>query len=436
MSSIVDRRKTDRTRTIDNRKKFIKRYKKSIKKSIKDVVIDHSIKEAGKKRAKVKVSSDTSEPTFTFKPGTGDIDYVLPGNKHYKKGGRLPKKKMDGGKGGGQGQGSGDTDEFSFVLDKSEVLDLLFDDMELPDFVKDHLKTNKEFTRRRAGFTLDGDICRLDIKQTMKNAMMRKIAAKKRLANKTREEMDEELEKLTDPLPAYIDRVKKLNKGLKKIPYLDEIDVRYRDIKVESKPSKQAVMFCLMDVSGSMTKDAKELAKKFYILLHLFLEKNYDDVEVVFVRHTEEAKEVEEEEFFYSRETGGTIMSSGLKLIKEIIEDRYDLEHWNIYIAQCSDGDNFTEDDQQFKSMLLKSILPMVQYYAYIQIGLPFMSAYFGYSMLEGIHKDDVELYPIIEEVMKMNKKLQAGTVVSSKDIYPVLKKLFKRKNRRGKVGG
>jgi len=126
-------------------------------------------------------------------------------------------------------------------------------------------------------------------------------------------------------------------------------------------PSSKAVMFCIMDVSGSMTQSIKDIAKRFFILLYLFLERNYKQIELVFVRHHTHAKEVDEQEFFYSRETGGTIVSSALKLTADIIDARYSPADWNIYIAQASDGDNWDGDSASCADILSKQILDKVQ---------------------------------------------------------------------------
>ena len=82
------------------------------------------------------------------------------------------------------------------------------------------------------------------------------------------------------------------------IPYIDPLDVRYRRFEAHPKPVAQAVMFCLMDVSGSMTEHMKDLAKRFYVLLYIFLKRRYKNVDVVFIRHTHQAQEVDEDTFF------------------------------------------------------------------------------------------------------------------------------------------
>jgi hypothetical protein len=123
-----------------------------------------------------------------------------------------------------------------------------------------------------------------------------------------------------------------------------------------------------MDVSGSMDQATKDMAKRFYLLLYMFLKRHYERTEVVFIRHHTTAREVDEHDFFYSRETGGTVVSSALKLMKEIIDDRYSPDAWNIYAAQASDGDNWNDDSPLCGKLLSESLLPLVQYYAYIEI--------------------------------------------------------------------
>lgn len=169
---------------------------------------------------------------------------------------------------------------------------------------------------------------------------------------------EERLRKEIAELRAKIDRV----------PFIDTFDLRYKNYEKRPEPSSQAVMFCLMDVSGSMDQATKDMAKRFYILLYLFLSRTYKNVEVVYIRHHTQAKEVDEHEFFYSQETGGTIVSSALKLMDEVVKERYDPAQWNIYAAQASDGDNWADDSPLCHEILAKKILPVVRYYSYIEI--------------------------------------------------------------------
>ncbi len=168
-----------------------------------------------------------------------------------------------------------------------------------------------------------------------------------------------------------------------------------------------------MDVSGSMTQQHKDIAKRFFILLFLFLKRNYTKIEVIFIRHHTSAKEVDEQEFFYSRETGGTIVSSALKLMKEIVHERYPASDWNIYAAQASDGDNWNDDSPLCSEILTKSILPYVQYYSYIEI----------------TPHDHQMLWHQYEKISKeFGECFAMQQIVEPADIYPVFRKLFERK--------
>jgi len=197
------------------------------------------------------------------------------------------------------------------------------------------------------------------------------------------------------------------------VPFLDDFDLKFNLHVQEPLPSSKAVMFCVMDVSGSMDQATKEMAKRFFILLYLFLRRNYEKTELVFIRHHTSAKEVDEEEFFYSRETGGTIVSSALKLTKEIIDDRYPIADWNIYVAQASDGDNWNDDSPLCKQILVNQLLPLMSYFSYIEITPR------SHQALWREYEKIVPLYP-------ENFALRQIETVS--DIYPVFRELFQRK--------
>ncbi|NMT93052.1 YeaH/YhbH family protein, partial [Vibrio alginolyticus] len=196
-------------------------------------------------------------------------------------------------------------------------------------------------------------------------------AGKKRLLK----ELEDELTRIKNIEPAQQleeNRLKKeieeLRKKIENVPFIDTFDLRFKNYEKRPVPSSQAVMFCLMDVSGSMDQATKDIAKRFYVLLYLFLTRTYENVDVVFIRHHTQAKEVDEHEFFYSQETGGTIVSSALKLMDEIVKERYPVGQWNIYAAQASDGDNWADDSPRCRDLLVNKLLPNCQYYSYIEI--------------------------------------------------------------------
>jgi uncharacterized sporulation protein YeaH/YhbH (DUF444 family) len=280
-------------------------------------------------------------------------------------------------------------------------------------------------TLRRAGYTVSGSPANLSIGRTLRNSLSRRIALKRPKAAETAT-LEEEIRALeeSEPDAAILDELRaeleRLRTRSQRIPYVDPIDLRYRRFEPYPRPVAQAVMFCLMDVSGSMTEHMKDLAKRFYILLHIFLTRRYKHVEIVFIRHTDHAKEVDEETFFGSRETGGTLVSSALVEMKRIIAERYNPDDWNIYAAQASDGDNVSSDGATSQDLLRSAILPACQYFAYLEVGDE------G-GPRAGFVEHRTTLWRTYEPVAKTNSVLAMRKVNHRRDIYPVFRELFSR---------
>jgi uncharacterized sporulation protein YeaH/YhbH (DUF444 family) len=233
-------------------------------------------------------------------------------------------------------------------------------------------------------------------------------------------EAEKELEKLlmvteeSDPrVLALHEEIERLRARLRAVPFIDTFDLRYSNRVQQPQPTTQAVMFCLMDVSGSMDKTRKDLAKRFFTLLYLFLKRNYERIDVVFIRHHTVAKEVDEQEFFYSRETGGTVVSSALTLMRDIMRDRYPVSSWNIYAAQASDGDNWHHDSPSCREILIKQIIPKVRYFAYIEI-------------TPDRHQSLWEAYEDVKKTFPQHFAMRQ--IDEPADIYPVFRELFKRR--------
>ena len=373
MSYIIDRRENSKNKSAVNRQRFLDRYKKHIKKAVSDAVDARSITDVERGEEVTIAGDDISEPVFQHGSG-GRRTVVHPGNKEFVTGDRI--QRPSGGSGGGgagdaSDSGEGD-DDFVFQLTQDEFLEFLFDDLALPNLTKRHLKGNFSFKYEHAGFTNDGVPAKLSVLRSLKQAKARRIAlcgnSRKLLAAAI--EKLEEAEAKGDELGAFrlTDEIELLKKRIKRVPFLDTIDLRYKTHIKRPVPTSQAVMFCLMDVSGSMDQSIKDMAKRFYLLLYMFLKRHYEKTDIVFIRHHTVAKEVEEQEFFYSRETGGTVVSSALRLMTEIIDDRYSPNEWNIYGAQASDGDNWNDDSPTCSKLLREKLLPMVQYFAYVEI--------------------------------------------------------------------
>ncbi|TQV71794.1 YeaH/YhbH family protein [Exilibacterium tricleocarpae] len=423
MSYIVDRRLNAKNKSAVNRQRFLRRYRQHIKKAVAEAVTRRSITDIDKGEQISIPTRDISEPVFHHGRG-GRVNNVLPGNKEFVQGDRIARPPGGAG-GGGAGSGASDSgegmDDFVFQITQEEFLDFMFEDLELPNMVKRQLAGNEAFKTRRAGISNEGNPGRINIVRSLRAANARRLAltGSKRRKLKQLEEQIEALEAVEPvlrdhaKLEALLTEAASLRSRISRVPWLDDFDIKYNLLVKQPIPRSKAVMFCLMDVSGSMNQATKDMAKRFFILLYLFLQRNYEYTEVVFIRHHTSAKEVDEQEFFYSRETGGTIVSSALKLMKEILHDRYPLSEWNVYGAQASDGDNWNDDSSTCYKLLMSDIMPKMQYYSYIEITPRNHQAL--WEEYEGV----AEAYP---DTFAMQQ------IVDVSDIYPVFRALFHKK--------
>jgi uncharacterized protein len=376
MMNIIDRRLNPKGKSLANRQRFLRRARAQIIKAVRDASGSRSIQDINNGE-KISIPADgLREPSFRRSGDGGVRDVVVPGNKEYVEGDRIKKPEKEGGEGGGS-DGSPDgegQDDFAFVLSRDEFLDIFLDDLELPDLIKKKLKQTESTTPTRAGYSVTGSPANLNIVRTMRNSLSRRIALNRPKPAELRD-LEDEIRRLeesgADPERLSQLRVEfdRLVAKSRRIPYIDPLDVRYSRFEHVPKPVTQAVMFCLMDVSGSMTEHMKDLAKRFFMLLYLFLSRRYRHVDVVFIRHTHQAEEVNEDTFFYSTETGGTVVSTALEEMDRVVKDRYSPADWNIYCAQASDGDNTSSDNAKTAGLLEEVILPVTQYFAYIEVG-------------------------------------------------------------------
>jgi uncharacterized sporulation protein YeaH/YhbH (DUF444 family) len=430
---IVDRRLNPGGKSLPNRQRFLRRVKDGAQRAVRESAREKDIKNLGKD-GRITVPGDgVREPRFSRQPGTGHQDYILPGNKTYVEGDRI-ERPPGGGGGGGSGEG-GDggengEDAFHFVLTREEFLDLFLEDLELPDLAKRRLAVVETEGLRRAGYTVSGSPANLALSRTLRNSMSRRIALKRPKLEEVAA-LEAEIaaaETARDPrLPDLKLKLLELRERSKRIPYVDPIDLRFRRFEPYPKPIAQAVMFCLMDVSGSMTEHMKDLAKRFYILLHIFLTRRYKHVEIVFIRHTDKAAEVDEETFFGSRETGGTLVSSALAEMKRIVTERYSPDDWNIYAAQASDGDNVSSDGPTSTELLRAHILPACQHFAYLEVGDE-------NGPRAGFVEHRTTLWRTYEALAKAGEPLAMRKVNHRRDIYPVFRELFGRKDARAEA--
>ncbi len=421
--NIIDRRLNPKGKSLGNRQRFLRRARDQVVKAVRNASSGRSITDI-KSGDHVTIPADgLREPTFHAGSSGGVRDYVLPGNHDFIPGDSIARPPSGDGGGGSEGSPDGEgEDDFRFLLSREEFLDLFLEDLELPDLVKKKVKQTETFSPMRAGFSVTGSPSNLNLVRTMRNSLSRRIALKRPKPDEILW-LEGEIERLTrtgeDPLRLLELKAEYERQALrsKRIPYIDPLDVRYNRFEHVPKPVTQAVMFCLMDVSGSMTEHMKDLAKRFFMLLYLFLTRRYRHVEIVFIRHTHEAKEVDEETFFYSPETGGTVVSTALYEMHKVIRERFPENDWNIYAAQASDGDNMTSDNARAAGLLEDVLLPMCQYFAYIEVG--------------GENKDwrgrESELWRTYSLVARPGAPMAMRRVRSRSEIYPVFRDLFSR---------
>ncbi|HEC19222.1 MAG TPA: YeaH/YhbH family protein [Gammaproteobacteria bacterium] len=417
MTQIIDRRINGKNKSAVNRQRFLRRFRQQIRKAVSDAIDSRSITEIDHGEKINIPTKDTHEPVFGHGPG-GRRDAVHPGNKEFVTGDRIKRPPSGAGGGGSEASNSGEgEDEFSFQLSREEFLEFFFEDLELPDLVKTQLTKVTNFKSVRAGYSTSGVPTNIDIVRSLSGALARRIALRAPYAAELKEveaelqalqEKDEDQERI-----AFLEEeIRRLEDKIATVPFIDTFDLRYRNRIQEPSPTTQAVMFCLMDVSGSMDATRKEMAKRFFILLYLFLTKTYENIQVVFIRHHTTAREVDEEDFFYSRETGGTVVSSALELMLKIIRERFPTSDWNIYAAQASDGDNWDGDSPNCSALLNDSIMPLLQYFAYVEI----------------MPHNHQSLWRHYEGVKAQHRNFDMQSIDDVNEIYPVFRKLFARK--------
>ncbi len=428
---IVDRRFDSKNKSSVNRARFIRRFKGQIRKAVSDAIGQRGVRDLDNGEKIGIAGKDIEEPQFAHGRG-GVWDSVNPGNDRFSQGDEIDRP-LGAGRGRGHGRASRDgegLDEFIFTLTREEFLDIFFDELALPNLVKRQLARIEQYKRVRAGYTQSGVPTNINLGRTMRGAAGRRIAIGAPHAARLRaleEELRLLLASLSVRLPGeegdhpQVERLRceiaRLRARIEAVPFIDTFDLRYNNRVRVPQPATQAVMFCLLDVSGSMDEERKNIAKRFFMLLYLFLKRNYERIEVVFIRHHTVALEVDEDDFFTSRETGGTVVSSALELMHRIAAERFPTSQWNIYGAQASDGDNWNDDSPRCGTILQDSLLPMVQYFAYIEItdGPP-----------QNLWREYERLQAAQPERFAMQR------IASVKDIYPVFRELFRKRAGEG----
>ena len=439
MANFIDLRLNPKDKSLGNRQRLLRRARAQIKQVVNQTLKDRSIADVDRGQTVSIPTKGIGEPRFHHARDGGHRERLLPGNKEFVVGDKIAKPDQGGGGGGGKGgadDGEGE-DEFQFVLTRQEFLELFFEDLELPDLVKTSLKEVVSYKSRRAGFARSGTPTNINVLRTMRNSFGRRVALKRpKQAQMTA--LEQEIAALQAKpaasaadrrqLAALLQELERMDRKRRTVPYVDPLDIRYNRHEPEPLPNTNAVMFCLMDVSGSMGEREKELAKRFFIMLHLFLQRRYERIDVVFIRHTHHAEEVDEETFFYGRETGGTVVSTALAEMLEIIGARYPTREWNIYAARASDGDNFSGDSDRCVELLADKLMPLCQYFAYVEILDEremeiFQDASNGTALWRA-YRDVGEGWP----------NFQMKRIARPADIYPVFRELFAKRPKQSKT--
>lgn len=423
MSQIIDRRLNGKNKSAVNRQRFINRFKKQIKDAVSNSISNKKITDITKNEKIFIPTSDTSEPVFQHGVG-GNKNIILPGNEEFVVDDKIkkpPSNQASNSKGNDASNSGEGEDNFSFHITREEFLNIFFEDLELPNLIKKELVNLETYKFSRGGYTSEGIPTNINVVKSLTVSLSRKRA----ITGQVNEKIDAlkkqlEIEEDKEKKRTILLDIETLENKKKKIPFIDSYDLRYNNKIKTPDFSTSACMFCLMDVSGSMDENKKDIAKRFFILLYLFLKKNYNKIDIIFIRHHTSAKEVNEQDFFHSRETGGTVVSSALELLHKTIEEKYNHKKWNIYVAQASDGDNWNNDSPRCKELLMSKIMPLVQYYSYIEI-MPrhhqsLWEAYqeinkkYSHFSMESI-KEYNEIYPVFRELFKKNKQTQAAHV-------------------------
>ena len=419
---IIDRRLNPGGKSLENRQRFLRRAKAQVQGAVKKTSQDRDIKDVLEGGEVAIPLEGIGEPRFRREGGTRDL--VLPGNKKFVEGDILPRSGEGSARRSGPGEGDSE-DAFRFVLSRDEFVDLFLDDLELPDLAKRKLAEAESEGLRRAGYATSGSPANISVSRTVTRALARRVALR-RPRPETIAELEAELAECDEPRRIeLLAEIEALKAKARRIPFIDPIDIRYRRFETTPKPVAQAVMFCLMDVSGSMSEHMKDLAKRFYMLLYVFLKRRYQHVEIVFIRHTDRAEEVDEETFFYGPASGGTLVSSALQAMHDIVRSRFRPADWNIYAAQASDGDNSVADGEVAGRLLMEKILPVSQFFAYLEVA---ESASNPYYMSES------SIWTLYQRLRNGGAQLSMRKVNARNQIFPVFHDLFQRRPKQEKA--
>ncbi len=434
----VDRRKTGKGKSAGNRQRLLERIKDTIRSAKPDDIASGGVKGSSQGFSNpVRVARDAlHEPSFHYSLRSGINEIIFIGNDQWERGDEWRIEYDEGGGGrGGAGQGGGGEDDFIINISRDEFLNIFFEDCELPDMHETSERVLPETIQKPAGFQKDGTAARLSVIRSYRNSLGRRNALVG--ADKTElEELENELNELNtalegNPLNAVANarykeveaRIAELKRKISAVPFFEKFDLRYRRSEKVDVKQADAVLFLLMDISGSMDEDKKTIARKLFSLQYAFIRKRYPQTDVIFIAHTDDAEEMTEEDFFTTRKSGGTTVSSSLILAHEIIKQRYDPDKTNIYLSYAGDGDNWPSDNQVVLSELEDNgLLSKLRHAVYSQVGI-------GYSFNTGAGT----LWDIMTSVSNTTHKLDLLRIRTDDEVFSSFRKVYANRKQRTK---
>lgn len=388
MGSVFSHHRTNADRSAKDRSRHKEKIEKALKEGIHDIVADESIiGQDGKKKIRIPVKG-IKEYKFVY-GSNGQQQAGSGGDADISKGQKIGKSKKKKGKGDPNKPGDKAGEEYYDVeVTLEELAEYLFKDLELPDLEQKQIAEIFFDKMKKSGYRPQGIRPRLSKKESAKQRIKRKMAARKQGNIKINPETGEE-----------------------EFSFIEQ-DLRYKHYKPQPKPSSNACIFFIMDVSGSMSKQKKYLARSFFFLLYHFIRSQYEKTEIVFVAHDTQPYEVDEEKFFNRGTGGGTMVSPTIEYVTEQIQKRYNPRSWNVYAFHCSDGDNWSSDMQKTidRNTVLKDL---VQFYGYCEIVPHESIRWAGATPLSEAYEPYTD------------NKFKVGHIHDKSDVWATFKKFF-----------
>lgn len=439
----VDRRKTGRGKSLPNRQKLLKRIQDSIKNSKPEDIDAQGVQSASSAPSKqlanpVKIAREAlNEPTFSYARQTGELDLILPGNDRWLKGDEFPLDENEDGQGTAGGPGDNGEDDFVIHVNRNEFYDIYFADCELPDLEQSTEKELPEAVLKPAGFQKDGNPGQLSVIRSYRNS----IGRRKALTFDDREELDRLQLRLDELMVSdvlrdtmiheeWVAEIQAINKRMAEIrdritalPLFEKVDHRYRKTERVMVKSADAVLMMAMDISGSMTEEKKRTARKFFSLQYAFIKRKYPNTQLVFIWHTDDAEECDEETFFTTRVNGGTQISPAIELSHTVIKRDYDANVTNIYWSYAGDLDNFEWDNKLLiTAMEDHGFLGKLRHAVVCQVG----EEMGGYNGMPG---GQMKCWTIFESIAKTSKKLHLAKIEDDNGVFDAFKKIYGKKS-------